>query len=195
MLIKQPAKISWQQIKKISIILLVYLNILLICITGCSTYTGEPAGYENYLYERTYKTGVIAEHLIFPLVPPRYNRDEVIVVTSYVKLDDFTETSNFGLVMGEQMLSRLSSLGFRVRETRIKNVFYQGKNGEFVLTREFTRMAHEMDADLVLVGTYMETRQHVLLNTRLVNFKNNEIISSYDCQIPKTDDIIDLLLK
>ncbi len=193
---RQAAKISRQQCRKRVFILLICTSILLGCMTGCSTstYSGEPS-YADYLYERTYKTGIIAEHLIRPLIPPRYNRDEVIVVTSYVKLANFTETSNFGLVMGEQMLSRLASFGFRVRETRIKDVFYQGKNGEFVLTREFARLAHEMDADLVLIGTYMETRQHVLLNTRLVDFKNNEIISSYDCQVPKTEDILDLLSK
>ena len=191
---RQPAKISRQLWQK-GIFILVCSSILLLgFMAGCSTYSSEP-GYENYLYEKTYKTGVIAEHLIRPLVPPRYNRNEVIVVTSYVKLAKFTETSNFGLVMGEQMLSRLASYGFRVRETRIKNVFYQGGNGEFALSREFARIAHEMDADLVLVGTYMETRQHVLLNTRLVDFKNNEVISSYDCQVLKTDDIIGLLLK
>jgi len=191
---RQPAKISRQLWQK-GIFILVCSSILLLgFMAGCSTYSSEP-GYENYLYEQTYKTGVIAEHLILHLVPPHYNRDEIIVVTSYVKLAKFTETSNFGLVMGEQMLSRLASHGFRVRETRIKDVFYQGKNGEFILTREFSRIAHEMDADLVLVGTYMETRQHVLLNTRLVDFKNNEVISSYDCQVLKTDDIIGLLLK
>jgi len=183
--------ISRQRWKK-GVFLLACANILLGFITGCSTYSSEPS-YADYLYERTYKTGVITEHLIRPLIPPRYNRNEVIVVTSYVKLADFTETSNFGLVMGEQMLSRLASFGFLVRETRIKDVFYQGKNGEFVLSREFSRLVHEMDADLVLIGTYMETQQHVLLNTRLVDFRNNEIISSYDCQIPKTEDIIDLL--
>lgn len=191
MLMKQPAKISRRQWQKIFIVL-ACIGIQLACMTGCCTYNGEP-GYENYIYERTYKTGIIAEHLIRPFTPPRHNRDEVIVVTSYVKLANFTETSDFGLVMGEQMLSRLVSFGFRVRETRIKNVFYQGKNGEFVLTREFARLAHEMDADLVLIGTYMETRHHVLLNTRLVDFRNNEIISSYDCQVSKTDDILDLL--
>ncbi len=188
---RQLTKISRQQWQK-GVFLLVSTIILSGCMAGCSTYSSEPS-YADYLYERTYKTGVIAEHLTRPLIPPRYNRDEVIVVTSYVKLADFTETSNFGLVMGEQMLSRLASFGFLVRETRIKDVFYQGKNGEFVLTREFSRLVQEMDADLVLIGTYMETRQHVLLNTRLVDFRNNEIISSYDCQIPKTEDIIDLL--
>lgn len=188
---KQPVKISRRQWQKMFIVL-ACIGIQLACMTGCSTYNGEP-GYENYLYERTYKTGIIAEHLIRPLTPPRYKGDEVIVVTSYVKLSNFAETSDFGLVMGEQMLSRLASSGFQVRETRIKNVFYQGENGEFVLTREFSRLAHEMDADLVLIGTYMETRHNVLLNTRLVDFKNNVIISSYDCQISKTDDIIDLL--
>ncbi len=188
---KRTGRICWRQ-RRVLILFLAGVGIMLGCLYACSTYTGEPS-YADYLYERTYKTGVIAEHLVRPLIPPRYSRDDVIVVTSYVKLANFSETSNFGLVMGEQMLSRLASYGFKVRETRIKDVFYQGKNGEYALTREFTRMAHEMDADLVLVGTYMETRQHVLLNTRLVDFRNNEIISSYDCQIPKTEDILDLL--
>ena len=189
---KRAGKICWRQRRVL--IFLACASIMAVCIYGCSTYSSEPS-YADYLYERTYKTGVIAEHLVRPLIPPRYSRDDVIVVTSYVKLANFSETSSFGLVMGEQMLSRLASYGFKVRETRIKDVFYQGKNGEYALTREFTRMAHEMDADLVLVGTYMETRQHVLLNTRLVDFRNNEIISSYDCQIPKTEDILDLLSK
>ncbi|MBN2331855.1 MAG: hypothetical protein JXO49_06945 [Deltaproteobacteria bacterium] len=171
----------------------ILLSLLLTAtLSGCLT-SGE-LSYSDYLYERTYKTGVIAEHLITSLSPPHNSHDTVIVVTSFVTLADFSQTSHFGMVMGEQMLSRLAALGFRVRETRLKDIFYQGKNGEFVLTREFTSLAHEMKADLVLVGTYMETRNNVLINTRLVDFKSNEVVSSFDCQLAKNEDIIELLV-
>ncbi|MBN2231455.1 MAG: hypothetical protein JW781_01360 [Deltaproteobacteria bacterium] len=172
-------------------LLLMLLPALAAALTACSRHD-DPLR-NDYIYERTYKTGIIAERLAAPLVPPQWSTDTVIVVTSFVTLDDLRHTSRFGLVMGEQLLSRLAAMGFRVREVRMQDIFYQEPNGEFVLSRDFARVAHELDADLALVGTYMETANHVIVTARLVNFHDNEVVSSTDCQLPKTEDVISLL--
>ena len=97
------------------------------------------------------------------------------------------------MLMAEQLLSRLAGRGFLLRETRMKDIFYQSSNGEFVLSREFSKVAQELDAKLVLLGTYLEARDHVLVNTRLVDFQKQAVIASYDCQLLKTPDIVELL--
>jgi TolB-like protein len=150
-----------------------------------------PSGYD-YEYERDYKTGRISEHLL-ARIPPEIKRPAVLVVTSFVQLDDFSRTSRFGLLLAEQLMSRLAGHGLILKETRMQNAFYQGHNGEFVLSREFNRVAHELNARLVLIGTYLEAQENVLLNVRLVDFQQQTVIASFDCQLRMTPDIEVLL--
>ena len=162
----------------------------LIFLAACSS-TLPPDCYD-YEYERDYKVGIISDRLI-EKVPSDIERPAVLVVTTFVQLDDFTKSSRFGMLMAEQLLSRLAGRGFLLRETRMKDIFYQSLNGEFVLSREFSKVAQELDARLVLLGTYLEARDHVLVNTRLVDFQKQAVVASYDCQLFKTPDIVELL--
>jgi len=164
-------------------------GLLLVVLAACSSLPPEAYDYE---YERDYKTGIISEQLL-ARIPPQIKRPAVLVVTSFVQLDDFSRTSRFGMLMAEQLMSRLAGKGLILRETRMRDVFYQGRDGEFVLSREFSRVARRLDASLVLLGTYLEARDHVLLNVRLVDFHKREVIGSYDCQLRKTPDIEELL--
>ncbi len=162
----------------------------LVFLTACSS--THPPDYYDYEYERDYKVGIISDRLI-EKVPQDIERPAVLVVTTFVELDDFTQSSRFGMLMAEQLLSRLAGRGFILRETRMKDIFYQAPGGEFVLSREFSKVAQELDAKLVLLGTYLEARDHVLVNTRLVDFQKQAVVASYDCQLLKTPDIVDLL--
>ena len=162
----------------------------LVVLASCSSRL--PPDYYDYEYERDYKVGIISDRLI-EKVPSDIERPAVLVVTTFVQLDDFTRTSRFGMLLAEQLLSRLAGRGFLLRETRMKDIFYQGPDGEFVLSREFSKVAQELDARLVLLGTYLEARDHVLVNTRLVDFQKQAVIASYDCQLLKTPDIVELL--
>lgn len=166
--------------------LLLGLSLLVAC---SSTY---PPDYYDYEYERDYKVGIISNRLI-EKIPVDIERPAVLVVTTFVQLDDFTQTSRFGQLMAEQLLSRLAGRGFLLRETRMKDIFYQSPDGEFVLSREFSKVAQELDARLVLLGTYIEARDHVLVNTRLVDFRKKAVVASYDCQLLITPDIEELL--
>ncbi|MCD6430055.1 MAG: hypothetical protein J7L57_02420 [Deltaproteobacteria bacterium] len=161
----------------------------LVLLASCTTL---PPGYYDYEYERDYKVGVISDRLI-QKIPLNIERPVVLVVTTFVQLDDFSKTSRFGMLMAEQLLSRLAGRGFLLRETRMKDIFYQSPDGEFVLSREFSKVAQELDARLVLLGTYLEARDHILVNTRLVDFQKQAVIASYDCQLLKTPDIVELL--
>ena len=161
----------------------------LVLLASCTTL---PPDYYDYEYERDYKVGVISDRLI-QKVPLNIERPVVLVVTTFVQLDDFSKTSRFGMLMAEQLLSRLAGRGFLLRETRMKDIFYQSPDGEFVLSREFSKVVQELDARLVLLGTYLEARDHILVNTRLVDFQKQAVIASYDCQLLKTPDIVELL--
>ena len=169
-------------------IITAWLGLVFLAACG-STY---PPDYYDYEYERDYKVGIISDRLL-EKIPPEIERPSVLVVTTFVQLDDFTRTSRFGMLMAEQLLSRLAGRGFLLRETRMKDIFYQGQDGEFVLSREFSKVAQELEAKLVLLGTYLEARDHVLVNTRLVDFQKQAVVASYDCQLVKTPDIVELL--
>ncbi len=166
------------------------VGLLLLLLSSCCS--SIPPSYYDYEYERDYKTGTIVNRL-FEQVLPTIKKPAVLVVTSFVQLNDFSKTSRFGLLMSEQLLSRMAGKGFILKETRMKDIFYQGQNGEFVLSRKFSRVARELDARLVLVGTYLEAHNHVLVNARLVDFQTREVVASYGCQLVKTPDITELL--
>ncbi len=168
----------------------ILLFTVLLFLSACSS--SMPTSYYDYEYERDYKVGIISDRLL-EQIPAEIKRPVVLVVTSFVQLDDFSKTSRFGMLMAEQLLSRLAGQGFILRETRMKDIFYQSQNGEFVLSREFSKVAQDLDARLVLLGTYLEARDHVLLNTRLVDFHKRSVVASYDCQLVKTPDISELL--
>ncbi len=168
----------------------ILLFTVLLFLSACSS--SMPTSYYDYEYERDYKVGIISDRLL-EQIPAEIKRPVVLVVTSFVQLDDFSKTSRFGMLMAEQLLSRLAGQGFILRETRMKDIFYQSQNGEFVLSREFSKVAQDLDARLVLLGTYLEARDHVLLNTRLVDFHKRSVVASYDCQLVKTPDICELL--
>ncbi len=183
-------KLFSNMVKKQWLSRIITVLLSLVLFAACSSTL--PPDYYDYEYERDYKVGIISDRLI-EKVPSDIERPAVLVVTTFVQLDDFTKSSRFGMLMAEQLLSRLAGRGFRLRETRMKDIFYQSLNGEFVLSREFSKVAQELDARLVLLGTYLEARDHVLVNTRLVDFQKQAVVASYDCQLLKTPDIVELL--
>ena len=183
-------KLFSNMVKKQWLSRIITVLLSLVLFAACSSTL--PPDYYDYEYERDYKVGLISDRLI-EKVPSDIERPAVLVVTTFVQLDDFTKSSRFGMLMAEQLLSRLAGRGFLLRETRMKDIFYQSSNGEFVLSREFSKVAQELDAKLVLLGTYLEARDHVLVNTRLVDFQKQAVIASYDCQLLKTPDIVELL--
>jgi hypothetical protein len=105
-----------------------------------------------------------------------------ILSTSFVNLDDLNETSAFGRLMGVSVASRFSQHGYRVVELRLGkgSVVIQGKNGEFVLSRDTARLEGSHEAQAVIVGTYSIDDNWAYISVSLVGIRDNTVISSHD---------------
>ncbi|RLB72963.1 MAG: hypothetical protein DRH03_03890, partial [Deltaproteobacteria bacterium] len=70
----------------------ILLFTVLLFLSACSS--SMPTSYYDYEYERDYKVGIISDRLL-EQIPAEIKRPVVLVVTSFVQLDDFSKTSRF----------------------------------------------------------------------------------------------------
>lgn len=118
-----------------------------------------------------------------------------ILTTSFVNLNDFTQTSAFGRVTAQQVGSRLSQYGYKVLEARLSNTLaMERRDGEFMLTRDARRLlAESYDANAVLVGCYTNAGSNVFVSARVVRLFDNAVIGAYEYFLPRDTEVNGLL--
>ena len=117
---------------------------------------------------------------------PRYVlRNKPIIVTTMVSVDDLTRSSTFGRLASQLILNRLAQNGYSVRDvTYMHALDVDVRTGELVLTRDASRLSHDMGAQAVVVGTYAKGGQLIYLNLRMLDANSGLVISSADVAIP-----------
>lgn len=129
-----------------------------------------------------------------------------VLVTSFVRLDNFKETNEFGRVIGESLINELSNRGFNVIEFRGQLNVSIDENGEYFISRDISKLKEKIPNTYVVVGTYSRQYGKVVLNARVVDNISGRIISSSraiyqhnkrndcvvfkDCKPPRTIKII-----
>ncbi|MEW6551473.1 MAG: FlgO family outer membrane protein [Campylobacterota bacterium] len=104
---------------------------------------------------------------------------KTIIVTSFVNLNQLNSTSDFGRLVGENMISQLHMEGFRVKEYRGQNAVSINADGEFNLTRDIKKLPNTIEADYILIGTYSNINDTTLsINSRIVDFANGDIYAT-----------------
>lgn len=112
-----------------------------------------------------------------------------IVVTSMVNVNNMRESSDFGRLYSESMMTNFKRLGWSVIDFRGVNVFTKVKGGEFYLDR--SKLKNIPKDSLIYVGTYGEYQQGLLLNTRMLDRTSNQVITASNVQL---NDVNSLLL-
>jgi TolB-like protein len=126
----------------------------------------------------------IADSLIMnakqPLVP-----ESTIIVASFVNVNNLEESSTFGRLIADQISSRLSQSGFKVREVKLRNksIYMEKGKGEFLLSRDLNDVSSKHDASALIVGTYGEGYGSILVSARMVSPEDGIIISSCDYNV------------
>lgn len=107
------------------------------------------------------------------------HKNNKIVVTSFVSLDEFTKTSSFGRMVGESLINELHSRKFKLIDFRASEAMTVNQNGEFTLSRDIDKLKDEMPEAFVLVGTYslLDTKR-LVLNARIVNNFTSDVLST-----------------
>ncbi len=146
--------------------------IILLSLSGCR---------DANLIQSSYKaTDMLVEQAIPPLIP-----QQVILIASFVNIDNLEESSTFGRTVSEYIGSRLNQNGYKVVEMKLRRSIFMKKNaGEFLLTRDLKEISTRHNAQAIVVGTYSLGKNVVYVSARIIKLTDNTILSSYAYKLP-----------
>ncbi len=117
-----------------------------------------------------------------------------VAVTTFVDVNDFNRTSAFGRSMTDALIALLHRHGFQVVELRkTRNFLIERGKGEFYLSRNITEIAARQNVSAVLVGTYTEGLNVVIVSTRLISASDGQVLSTGLLELPKSRNLAFLL--
>jgi TolB-like protein len=108
----------------------------------------------------------------------KMNTNKPVLITSFVRLDAFKKTSEFGRIVSESLIDELSNRGFNIIEFRGQMAVSVNDNGEYFITRKTNRLKDKVPDTYVVVGTYSRQYGKVMLNARVIDNVTGKIISS-----------------
>ncbi len=101
-----------------------------------------------------------------------------IALTTFVDLNKFATTSNFGRVLSESLFNELFIRGFNVADFRGQGGISVNDNGEFFITRDIQRLKNEVPNTYILIGTYTRIENNILINVRIMDNLTGKVIST-----------------
>ena len=117
-----------------------------------------------------------------------------IIAASFANIDDLTQSSSFGRVTSQQLVSQLAASGYSVVDMLLRSdVYISPTEGEFLLSRAVTDISVEHNAHVVLVGTYAAGDDNVFVTAKLIRASDSVILASHDYVLPYTRDMRMLL--
>ena len=108
----------------------------------------------------------------------KMDTNKPVLITSFVRLDAFKKTSEFGRIVSESMIDELSNRGFNIIEFRGQMAVSVNDKGEYFITRKTNRLKSKVPDTYVVVGTYSRQYGKVMLNARVIDNVTGKIISS-----------------
>ncbi len=101
------------------------------------------------------------------------------VITTFVNLNDFKQTSKFARVISETLINEMHTRNFNIIDFRTQEAISVDQNGEFVLTRDVQKIKDEITESFILVGTYsVINKNKTIINARILNNFTSEVIST-----------------
>ncbi len=117
-----------------------------------------------------------------------------VAVVAAVPLSDLKRESEFGRLVGEELLTDLADRGLKVIELRLgREINILPQTGEFILSRNIGELANDMPTlDYVMVSTFTNTRRTLILQGRLVSLKTGVVESSWRYNLPLNSELLGL---
>lgn len=144
----------------------------------------------NYSVGR-FKTSYLADqiHAYF-----RGNLAAPIAVTTFVEIDNLYQSSTFGRILAEQLISELSMRGYKVIEIRLSDaVQIMEDQGEMGLSRQVETLRTSQEVAGLVVGTYANSPNRVYVNARIIDPRNSQVVSVGSVEMAKTEEIAQLI--
>ncbi len=175
----------------------------IILLTGCTTssvlapsYTDKSVAKENHKVQVTKQHIAIAqdrqdnvttqgtlEGTINSLATQMMRNKKMlstkpVLITSFVRLDNFKKTTEFGRIVSESLINEMSNRGFNIIEYRGQMAVSINEKGEYFITRNPYKLKDEVPNTYVVVGTYSRQFGKVMLNARVMDNVTGKIITS-----------------
>ena len=109
---------------------------------------------------------------------------EVYILTSFNNLNRMHESSHFGQLVSEGLISGLQTRGWKLIDLRLTESVTVNSAGEFGLSREHRILKDRFQASGLVSGTYSVSGNSVLVNARVMLYHSGAIISSAQVEIP-----------
>ena len=108
----------------------------------------------------------------------KLDRNKPVLITSFVRLDEFKKTTEFGRVVSESLINELSNKGFEIIEFRGQMAVSINDEGEYFISRKPHELKSKIPDTYVVVGTYSRQAGKVMLNARVIDNITGKIITS-----------------
>ena len=168
----------------------------LLIIAGC-VYTGNDAvsqendrvqttkqhlevAADNQKYVTTQNTleATIASLAAQMMQNKKMDTNKPVLITSFVRLDEFKKTTEFGRVVSESLINELSNRGFNIIEFRGQMAVSINEEGEYFISRKPYEIKGSIPNTYVVVGTYSRQAGRIMLNARVIDNITGKIITS-----------------
>ena len=168
----------------------------LLIITGC-VYTGNDAvsqendrvqttkqhlevAADNQKYVTTQNTldATISSLAAQMMQNKKMDTNKPVLITSFVRLDQFKKTTEFGRVISESLINELSNRGFNIIEFRGQMAVSLNDEGEYFISRKPHEIKGSIPNTYVVVGTYSRQAGRIMLNARVIDNITGKIITS-----------------
>lgn len=172
--------------------------VALLAVVACGPlYTGDPEPSADSARPRNSdivaNSYQAAERLVGASHQP-IARDKTVLVASLVNVSNLERSSDFGRIVSEQISSRLTQMGYQMREMKFRSSFLvKSGTGELILSRKLKEISQEHDAQAVITGVYAVAKKSVYVTLRLIRAADGRVISAYDYVLPMDADMASLL--
>jgi TolB-like protein len=109
----------------------------------------------------------------------------VIAVTSFVSVDSLKATSRMSNILSENLIHEMQVRGYKIIDFKTMDKIKIDSQGDFLFSRDITRLQQTFNVDFALTGTYTEYKTGTAVNARIINLKNHIVFSSAQIFIPK----------
>jgi TolB-like protein len=122
---------------------------------------------------------------------------DMLIVASFVNINNLEESSSFGRITPEQIASRFAQRGQPIIELKLRqnSIFISEGKGEFMLSRDLREISKTHNASAVVVGTYADGRDRLYVSARMVRPTDNLIIAACDYGIPMATNTMNVMLR
>ncbi|MCP3869774.1 MAG: hypothetical protein GY703_17105 [Gammaproteobacteria bacterium] len=115
--------------------------------------------------------------------------DSMVVVSTFVNVDELGQTASFGRIVSAQIASAFNRAGYRIRAMELPtDLFIREESGMVHLSDETKRVLRANDASALIVGVFAPGRRTAYVSIRMVDIASETVISTADFSVPMGPD-------